>query len=127
MIQAGKSVIIENKKILLIQRGKNCHFPLMWAGPGGRLNLNERPEEAAARETKEEIGLSFEPGELFLQSMLDPHVEIFYYMGKHEGEINPDKNEINNWGWFSYEQAMQLPLAYHYPEILKTLKKTGKL
>jgi len=46
----------DNIKVLLIQRG---HDPFigMWACPGGFIDMNETPEDAAIRELEEETGL----------------------------------------------------------------------
>ena len=45
------------KRLLLIQR-RNFPFMDCWAFPGGFVNANERVEEAAMRELKEETGLA---------------------------------------------------------------------
>ncbi len=47
-------------RLLLIRR-KNPPFAGGWALPGGFLEMDERPEESAARELREETGLSGVP------------------------------------------------------------------
>lgn len=47
------SVIIQNRKILLIQRSDN----LKWCIPGGHIEVGESPYEGAMRELKEELGI----------------------------------------------------------------------
>lgn len=48
--------LIENQKVLLIYHRKLEK----WLPPGGHLEENETPDEAARREVKEETGLEFE-------------------------------------------------------------------
>jgi 8-oxo-dGTP pyrophosphatase MutT (NUDIX family) len=50
-ISLAGCVIINNKKILLLQRLKTGWYEL----PGGKLHDNESPREAAKREFKEEL------------------------------------------------------------------------
>ncbi len=45
------------KQILITQRPLNCPYPNFWEFPGGKVEHDETPEAALAREVKEEVGL----------------------------------------------------------------------
>lgn len=53
---AASVALIDRDKVLLIQRARAPYFGL-WTLPGGRLEPGETPEDAAAREILEEVGL----------------------------------------------------------------------
>lgn len=53
------TVVIEDKKVLLIRRGKQPGIGI-WTIPGGRVNFGESAKDAAVRETGEETGLDVE-------------------------------------------------------------------
>ncbi|MFQ5794417.1 MAG: NUDIX hydrolase [Candidatus Bipolaricaulia bacterium] len=57
------AVIVNDGKVLLVQRGKPPGRGI-WAIPGGRLRWGERLEEAVRREICEETGLEIELGEI---------------------------------------------------------------
>jgi ADP-ribose pyrophosphatase len=57
-------IVMRDRKVLLIQRGKEPGRGL-WAVPGGMVELGETSREAAAREAKEETCLDVEVGEVF--------------------------------------------------------------
>jgi ADP-ribose pyrophosphatase YjhB (NUDIX family) len=84
--------------VLLIQRNRPPSEGL-WTFPGGRLEPGEAIEDCAAREVKEELGLSvfglkplrkLRHGEYELQVF---GTQIF------EGEIAPDPAEVRAWRW----------------------------
>ena len=59
MITVVAAVIERNDRRLLIgQRRKNDTSPLKWEFPGGKVNHGETPEEALARELREELGVA---------------------------------------------------------------------
>ena len=60
---AGAVVRDERGRVLLVRRG---HEPALgkWSLPGGRIEPDESPEQAAVREVREETGLEVQVGEL---------------------------------------------------------------
>lgn len=58
MLQVVAGIIEMDGYILLCQRHRDSkRFPLKWEFPGGKVETNERPEDAIARELNEELGI----------------------------------------------------------------------
>ena len=104
--------IVKDKKVLLIKHKKIG----LWLPPGGHIEENETPEEAAMREIKEETGLDIDlkPEKFHRISVLKPHhVEIHPIREGHEhisfvyftkplgGELIKNKEEHDDIRWFS--------------------------
>lgn len=51
-----------NGLILACQRRHDAPFPLKWEFPGGKLEPNETPEQALARELREELNITVSIG-----------------------------------------------------------------
>lgn len=64
MIQfAQKAVITQDGRLLMVRKALTDPFqPGRWELPGGRLQQGETPDEALAREVREEVGLTVQPG-----------------------------------------------------------------
>ena len=62
-IEVVAAVIIENNKVLAMQRGYG-KFEGLWEFPGGKTEPGETKEEALARELREEMEIGVEVGEL---------------------------------------------------------------
>lgn len=58
------AVCIEGDRVLLTQRPSGTHLAGAWEFPGGKLEPGEAPEEALAREMREECGVEVEVGEV---------------------------------------------------------------
>lgn len=80
-----------------------------WEIPGGAVEADESPYEAAARELKEELGLSVTPGRLLVADWVPPRPGrtegvMFVYDG---GRLSPDQTtqislppqELTGWAW----------------------------
>jgi 8-oxo-dGTP pyrophosphatase MutT (NUDIX family) len=53
---AGILFLTPTKKVLLLQRGPKSDHPGEWCIPGGMIEDGETAEDAAVRETMEEVG-----------------------------------------------------------------------
>lgn len=63
VVKVVASVIINNNEVLVAQRGGG-KFEGLWEFPGGKIEIGETPEQALARELKEEMGIEIEVGNL---------------------------------------------------------------
>ncbi len=57
MIEVTCAIIIQEKKILCVQRGLGRHLAGKWEFPGGKVQEGEAPEDAVVREVREELDL----------------------------------------------------------------------
>lgn len=123
MTERSATIFLLNRrnKIFLIQRND---IPI-WVMPGGHVEANETPEEAATRECKEETGYDVKIARLiaiFHRQERD-HDRYYYYARTISGRphLTPESRAF---GWFSknnlpkpmslYEQS-KIDLAYTNP------------
>ena len=60
MIRVTAAIIRDKEKILIAQRKRGSSLELKWELPGGKIELNESPEECLKRELLEEFGIETE-------------------------------------------------------------------
>ena len=120
---AVASIILENKQILLLKRSNAAvSCPGKWVCPGGSGKINETPEEAVIRETKEEINLDFVPTKLYnFQKKLSG--EYSKFLGTFSGQPEILESEIQEFAWFSYEEAIKLDIGFNFSDTIESLKE----
>ena len=103
-------ILKKNTQILLVQRHNTDWMSGYWNFPGGLLEENETLTIAAARETKEEVGVIVNPSDFVFSHVL--HVRAnnkntqdiigFYFITeKWEGTpINKEPHRHSNVSWF---------------------------
>lgn len=122
-MKTASAAIISHKKILLVKRVKNTLlFSEHWVFPGGRPEDGELPEETVIREVKEETNLDFSPSEVFMIGTFTDR-EMYRFLGSWEGSIKLQEEELSDFGWFTYFQALQLKLGFDYIKALDILYK----
>ena len=121
----------EDKKILLVKHKKNRR----WTQPGGHIEYDETPEEAALREAYEETGLRvkllgdrFPREEDFIRplgiqknrhSNGETHVDIIYAaVPNHSTDEKLNFEESDDIGWFSREELDHIDC---FPDIKITM------
>src|SRR5687768_2273179 len=88
-----------------------------WELPGGAVDADESPYDAAVRELKEELGLSVTPGRLLVVDWVPPRTGrtegvMFVYDG---GVLDPTDaagiqlpaDELRSWAWSTLPEAQQ--------------------
>ncbi|PCI04888.1 MAG: hypothetical protein COB81_02445 [Flavobacteriaceae bacterium] len=127
MILSASAIILKNNKILLLKRSNYTkNYPLHWGCPGGRAEPGETAEENVIREVKEEAGLDFIPTEI-LKTGIWENREFYRFLGTWSGEIRIQEEEVLNYDWYTYNEAMRLQLSFDYKDIVALLYKKGLL
>lgn len=112
-------VFNEEDRVLLIHHKKRN----MWLPVGGHMEQNETPDEALLREIAEETGLTVEilgkkeieeagdvkenlatPFHVNVHSVGDHDHCSFFYVCRTTGNVMINKEELNNFEWFSRNQ-----------------------
>ncbi len=65
MKHVAVGILVKDGHILACQRKPSAPYPLKWEFPGGKLEPNETPAEALARELREELAISVTAPEEF--------------------------------------------------------------
>ncbi|WP_347405086.1 NUDIX hydrolase [Micromonospora sp. WMMD1082] len=88
-----------------------------WELPGGAVDADESPYDAAVRELKEELGLSVAPGRLLVVDWVPPRTGrtegvMFVYDGgildsTRTAEIDLPADELRGWAWSTPAEAQQ--------------------
>lgn len=61
IVQVSCAVIInQHNKVLAVQRSEKMSMPLKWEFPGGKIEVDESPEDALIREIHEELDVQIE-------------------------------------------------------------------
>ncbi len=51
------AILLNRRRVFLVRRGRNRPLPNHWEFPGGKVEVDEAPEDALRRELREELGL----------------------------------------------------------------------
>lgn len=70
-IQVTAAIITDLDKFLIAKRASHKHLGGYWEFPGGKVELNESPEDCLAREIKEELNLDIIVNEFFTEVQHD--------------------------------------------------------
>lgn len=120
--------LLKNGGVYLSKRVGTKTFPNMWQFAGGKLEENELPIYGAIRETKEETGLDIDHTKLEYKVGIvgDATTKVCYtYVVQLETDQVPKKTEdlATEWEWFTFDEALKLPLLPGLKELINQLKK----
>ena len=121
---AQKAIIIRKNKVLLVRDPRMDG--VIWEIPGGRMNINEEPREAVAREIMEELGVTILVGpvvhmEQFIKGNEGKRAFVIVYecqMTDVEQTIVVSEAEVCEIAWVSAEELPGYPLFPEYKRAL---------
>jgi ADP-ribose pyrophosphatase YjhB (NUDIX family) len=123
-------VVIERKDYYLLVQEASKKYKGLWFFPGGELEKGESFEDAALRETREELHC-----EITLQRIINIRItnRIFdqtmtiIYAGMVKEEPPPkraDRHSLTT-KWFSYDETLKLEMREHGHEIIHAYRNTN--
>ncbi|MFB6209274.1 MAG: NUDIX hydrolase [Candidatus Nanohaloarchaea archaeon] len=122
MIELAGNLIVEDGKILLLYSKDEGH----WEVPGGKVEEDESPTEAARREAKEEIGVEVELEKPFYTGEFQHDGDIFLWNGYLaqiiEGEPQLQEDKFERMEWLSPDELDSIELAPNIELILPALR-----
>lgn len=110
----GSAVLcVKGEKIFLVKQFRYPYEEEILEIPAGKINDGETPEEAVARELKEEAGII--PGKLVKifeiypsPGYTDEKIYIFRAEANAEGEMNLDEDEFLVGGWYDKSEVKEM-------------------
>ncbi len=126
-VEIAVAVVERDGEFLIGLRPPGAALAAMWEFPGGKIEPGETPAEAAARECREETGISVRVGACLVETTYDyPHacVRLHFLRAMLDG---PSAEVPARFRW--------VPLAaladYEFPpanaKVLRLLRETGQL
>jgi len=121
---AQKVIVVRDEKVLLVQDPREGRD--IWELPGGRMNIDEEPRAAVAREVKEEMGVAIDVHEVvhmqqFIQGSENARAFVIVYratLTKPDEAFVLADEEVSHVGWFAKAEVADLEL---YPEYKRAL------
>jgi 8-oxo-dGTP diphosphatase len=95
-------------RVLMSRRRHDQPMPNLWEFPGGKVEPGEHPEQALAREVREELGCALEIGPI-REVVFHPYAEFDLYMLVYEGRIGEGEARPVQVAEVAWVPAAQLP------------------
>ena len=126
-------IVLDGNKVLMGKRGK-VFGEGSWAFPGGHLKSNEKVEDCAKREIKEEVGIK--PKNIDLIGIVNDlitepkqkrqYVRFVFVIKGFEGEIvNREPDKCESWEWFDIKNLPE-PIFVGHAKPLELFLSKGK-
>ncbi|HRZ95313.1 MAG TPA: NUDIX hydrolase [Candidatus Moranbacteria bacterium] len=84
-LEAVGCLVVCKKKILLLKRPEDDLYPNKWGIPSGKIEADEKPDDAIRRELEEETGIRTDNldslGKVYL---IFPRLSFVYYVYRHD-------------------------------------------
>jgi 8-oxo-dGTP diphosphatase len=113
IVKVTAAILVKDNKIIIAKRGPNDRLANKWEFPGGKVEINETPEQCLKREMKEEFDIDVSVGEYLGSSIYHydhMSIELLAYRTYWEnGGIH--LNDHDDFKWVSLEQLADFDFA----------------
>ena len=117
--------IIKDGKVFSAQRGNSGKTAFKWEFPGGKINSGETPEEALARELKEELSIDVKVHEL-IYKVVDENDDVNLHIDTYRCSLisgTPTLSEHINMTWSDKKELDNLEFSPADNPVLAKIKK----
>jgi len=122
---AVSAAIVDNGRILLVQRGAEPNKGL-WSLPGGAIELGENLKDALVREVAEETSLIVKPGELITVheviarkgGKVQHHYVIIVFSATQVGGCAKAGSDAVDLGWHTISDVQNMPITPGLREVI---------
>ena len=117
LLVAAVAIIDPDCRVLIAQRPQGKSFAGLWEFPGGKVELDERPEAALIRELHEELGIAVEeaclaPSTFASFAYPDFHLLMpLYICRRWTGFVTARENQMLKWVFPKDLRAYPMPPA----------------
>ena len=124
MTEVVAALIWDQDKFMICQRPAHKARGLLWEFVGGKVEPGETKEQALIRECQEELAITLDIGEVFMDVTheypdLTVHLTLFHATIQ---EGIPQKLEHNDIRWITVSEIDQFAFFFVVEDILKKLK-----
>lgn len=123
MNQGSFAAVTRDNTILLVRARTMPQYINHWSLPGGVVEASETLQLAAQREVLEETNIICQANKLITAvDNIASNIRVSIFKAQYiSGELAIDETEIAEAGWFTFEEALRLPLAYNTAAIIRGL------
>ena len=128
MTEVVAALIWKGDTFMICQRPAHKARRLLWEFVGGKVEPGETKEQALVRECREELAVTLQVGEVFMELThqypdLTVHLTLFH-ASIQEG--TPQMLEHNDIRWITVEEIDRYPFCPADEEILQKLKQEAR-
>jgi 8-oxo-dGTP diphosphatase len=123
--KVGVAILITRDDEVLLMKRRGPHGEGTWSTPGGHLDFGESPEQCAAREAKEEVGV--DAADIRFRAVTNDifdstgrhYITIWLEAGSFSGEPSiVAEKEVSQIGWFAWN-SLPKPIFLSLENLLK--------
>lgn len=117
-VEVALAIVVRDGRVLVARREPGSHLEGLWEFPGGKIEPDEEPREAALRELREETGLvasDAEPLNVFHYAYPDRDVRLHAFL------VREATGDPGRWEWVEAGALAALPMPEANRAILRAL------